>query len=175
MNSIASKAEVVHLGTKLASEIPLELNPGLSGNTQWTQAVYEVLRALAQERQWKIYPEEKPYKGEYLCDFTLFEEGYGCRIACESQWSFGIGDNNAKVDWAFDKLRGVKADIKLFVFEGSDEEWPDMRDAYLRDNAQLSVDESFLILHWKGDRFIKSWWKPNCNGQQDHEIRFTEF
>jgi hypothetical protein len=174
MSSIADKVYVIDLGTSLALEIPELVANDPDKNTTWTSAVYEALKKYAKQKDWKIYPEEKCYKGEYLCDFTLFEEGYGCRIACESQWSFGIGDNNAKVDWAFDKLRGVKSDLKLFIFEGSENEWPTIRDNYLKDYAQLSVDEAFLILHWQKDHFIKSWWQPKKNGQQE-DICFEEF
>jgi hypothetical protein len=172
MNSIAHKSFVIEIGTFLASEIPMN-NP--DGNTEWTLAVYNALKKFAKKKNWKIYPPEKCYKGEYLCDFTLFEDGYGCRIACESQWSFGIGDNNSKVDWAFDKLRGVKSDIKLFIFEGSDDEWPTIRDSYLLDNAQLSINEAFLILHWRNNQFIKSWWQPKENGIQKGAIHFETF
>lgn len=175
MNSIANKAYVIDLGTKLGLEIPALIRNGSDDNTAWTLAVYKALKTLAKEKEWTIYPEEKCYKGEYLCDFTLFEDGYGCRIACESQWSFGIGDNNAKVDWAFDKLRGVKSDIKLFIFEGSENEWTTIRDGYLKNSAQLSTDEAFLILHWHQDRFIKSWWQPITNGKQTEAINFEVF
>jgi hypothetical protein len=175
MESIANEETVCRLGETFAAEIPKRVDPASKSNRDWTIAVHAVLKEYAQTENWKIYPEERPYKGEYLCDFMLFEDGYGCRIACESQWYFRIGDNNAKVDWAFDKLRGVKADIKLFVFEGADLEWRGICEGYLEENAQLSVKEAFLILYWKDGDFIKSWWQPQCDGRQNGKICFVDF
>jgi hypothetical protein len=138
-------------------------------------AVYDALKNYAKDKGWNIYPEKTCYKGEYLCDFTLFENGYGCRIACESQWLHWSGNNPTKIEWAFEKLLGVKSDIKLFIFEGAESEWPAICDKYLTDYAQLSVDEAFLILHWQAPHFIKSWWQPKKNGKQEESIHLEEF
>jgi hypothetical protein len=86
-------------------------------NGAWTEAVYQSLTAFKREKGWKIFPPVKCYLGEYHCDFMLFEDGYGCRVACESQWQT-FRSNADELKWAFDKLRGVKSDMKLFIFEG---------------------------------------------------------
>jgi len=49
------------------------------------------------------------------------DERLGPRIACESE----LG-NIGKINWSFDKLGGVKADIKILIFE-----WPSRDDQKL--------------------------------------------
>jgi YD repeat-containing protein len=74
---------------------------------------------------------ERPYAGEYLLDFVLWETGYGPRILCESQWQHLFGQLEA-IEWAFDKLRGVKGDIKVLIYErepGADSTQPPNEDA----------------------------------------------
>ena len=93
----------------------------------------------------------------------LFQKGYGPRIACESQWWHSWGDHYGKLDWSFDKLRGVKADIKVFIYEGEPHQWEEIRQRYLADYALLSPDEAFLLLTFN-KRFQASWWKPSRPG-----------
>ncbi len=71
MKSIASSQEINELAQFLAVDIPAHAqapNPGA-----WTAAVFGALAKLANERSWKLYPEERPYKGEYLTDFMLLK------------------------------------------------------------------------------------------------------
>jgi len=156
METIANRERVLAIGTMLAIQIPILANMSTS-NRVWTRAVYEALKAYSRTMPgWQIYPPDKCYTAEYLCDFTLFEDGYGRRIACESQWSHWAHSQLIDMKWAFDKLRGVKADIKIFIFEGEEKNWKEVRDCYLKRYAQLSTDEAFIALHWKGDHFEKS-------------------
>ena len=120
MTSIATRDRVVELGNLLAEGIP-RLAADSKSNRDWTKAVYELLKDYGSRRGWIIHPLDKCYAGEYLCDFTVFEKGYGCRIACESQWLTWRSNDQADLEWAFDKLRGVKGDIKIFVFEGTEQ------------------------------------------------------
>ena len=137
------------LGRRLEKDILVRANHSKS-YADWTQAVYESLKAVANDEEWQIYPQERKCLGEYLCDFMLIQSDYGCRIACESQWQHSSRKYRGDLDWAFDKLRGVKSDIKLFIFEGTRDQWQGIADLYLRDNTQLSTREAFLLLRWEG-------------------------
>jgi hypothetical protein len=175
--SIANLEYVTKLGRALAKDIPLLANDSKS-NRDWTRAVYDALRKVRDEEEgWDIYPDNRCYAGEYLCDFMLFEKGYGCRIACESQWANWTGKGNQDLHWAFDKLRGVKSDIKLFIFEGSAEHWKKAIDEYLMNNAHVSANEAYVALHWNFEtkEFEKSWWKPRIGGIQRGPIAFEKF
>ena len=176
MNSVANEEFVRELAEYLAVEIPSRAQNS-QRFTEWTRAAYEALKTFSAKRNWTIHPEDRIFTGEYLCDFTLHEPGYGCRVACESQWMHWRGEHQNTLDWAFDKLRGVKADVKLFIFEASEEQWKRTVEAHLLDYAQLSTDEAFLALHWHGleNRFAKSWWKPTANGCQTEAVKFQTF
>jgi hypothetical protein len=131
-----------------------------------TLAVHNALQVHAQNNGWRIYPELKPYVGEYLCDFMLFEKGHGCRIACESQWTNVRGHHLADIEWAFEKLLGVKSDIELFIFEGSEDDWLAVQSKYLVNYAQLTTEKVFVLLRLEHGKFSKSWWLPHKNGRQ---------
>lgn len=174
--SIANFEYVAQLARTLAQDIPSRADDSKS-NREWTRAVYDALQEVAKPHKWKIYPEERCYAGEYLCDFTLFEDGYGCRIACESQWANWMDRRQQDLHWAFDKLRGVKSDIKLFIFEGSAEHWQKAIDEYLLNNAHVSANEAYVALHWNFEtkEFETSWWKPSIGGIQRSPIVFEKF
>lgn len=174
MNSMATSDFVFELDTFLAKDIPKRAAKSIS-NRMWTEAVYKSLTHFCERYRWSINPKERCYVGEYLCDFTLHEEGYGCRVACESQWQHWNGSHQAGLEWAFDKLRGVKSDVKLFVFEGTEEEWQGVINAYLTNYAQLSPSEAYLSLRWQGNQFVTSWWKPKQDGKQTIPINFESF
>ena len=175
MTSIATKGDVSELAKHLCDRIP-KLAEQAKSTGGWTVAVYDAFREYKSARQgWRIYPETKAKKGEYLCDFMLFEDRYGPRIACECQWWHRWGDHLDKLGWAFDKLIGVKADVKVFVFEGETQEWERIRRKYLTDYALLSPDEAFLILKFEESErgFHASWWKPSRYGvHTEDEINF---
>jgi len=141
-------------------------------NGPWTAAVFKSLQEVASARGWKIFPEEKPYRGEYLCDFMLFEIEYGCRIACESQWWWDT-DPLHGLEWAFDKLRGVKSDLKLFIYEGNDGDLESLVSKYLERNAQIAKGELFLALRWSKDHFENHFWIAPLDGVQPGTIEFT--
>jgi len=142
-------------------------------NGAWTEAVYQSLTEFKQRKGWKIFPPEKCYLGEYHCDFMLFEDNYGCRLACESQWQT-FKSNVCDLQWAFDKLRGVKSDVKLFIFEATDT-WKDDIREYLEGYAQLDPVETFVFMRWNQNRWERSWWKPAFAGVQTEEFRPIEF
>jgi hypothetical protein len=77
MNSFETKSHALALGAALAKEIPERAAGSISAGA-WTKAVYDSLLAHTQNQQrWKIYPEVKPYLGEYLlrtqtCCFPCF-------------------------------------------------------------------------------------------------------
>jgi hypothetical protein len=141
-------------------------------NRAWTEAVYGSLMTFRQERGWDIFPSEKCYRGEYHCDFTLFEKGYGCRLACESQWQT-FRSHPDELEWAFDKLRGIKSDVKLFIFEASDS-WKDEIRKYLEGYAQLDPSETFVFMRWNAAYWECFWWKPTVVGKQTEAFSPTE-
>lgn len=139
----------------------------------WTSAVHKALVEFGKGggRGWVTFPTEKPCKGEYLCDFMVFEPNYGCRIACESQWDHG-SDQAWALDWAFEKLRGVKSDIKLFIYEGKPTALDVIAQKHLVNYAQLDPHEVFLALRWNKPSFEARWWTPATKGLQT-EARFV--
>ena len=178
LKSIADKEHVTDLARQLSSRIPVIAN---LPNTPygWTGAVWTAFNELAQAKKWTLYPGKQPYKGEYLLDFVLWEENYGPRVVCESQWQHRISGMPA-IDWAFDKLRGVKGDIKVLIFEcpmkGDATRPPDnvMRivEPYLKELSLLSDGEAFLLLHFANKGKRAHWWKPTRQGNPN-KIRFT--
>ena len=160
-----NSAEAIELGNFLAERIPFKAKSNLKAKP-WTQAVFEALREFSEKKSWELHPSDRPYVGEYLCDFTLFEKCYGCRIACESQWNHGDSKHESDLSWAFDKLRGVKADVKLFIFEGTEDHEKSVLGEYLQNYAQLSPEETFILLRWTGSTFVGSWWTPEIAGAQ---------
>jgi hypothetical protein len=173
MTSIATKIDVSELARHLSARIP-KLAEQAKSTGAWTEAVYQAFIEYKNCRpSWEIYPNAKAKKGEYLCDFMLFEQGYGPRIACECQWLHRWGNHYDKLQWSFDKLIGVKGDIKVFIFEEEEsQQWEMIRQAYLAGYALLSPDEAFLILKLDGG-FQASWWKPSRPGaHRQDEITF---
>jgi hypothetical protein len=95
MHSIADAKTVTDLSREIQTQLPglSKQYPGVptkSGRKEYTYAVYEFWKRYAQEKlgspsAWKIYR-------EYLTDFMIFEEGYGPRIACESEWGPRYGE-----------------------------------------------------------------------------------
>ncbi|SEB40875.1 hypothetical protein [Terriglobus roseus] len=159
----------IALAEWLTREIPQRA--AKDNNGAWTEAVFESLKEFALEKGWKIFPEVKCYQGEYHCDFMLFEHGYGCRLACESQWQTHRSDVG-ELKWAFDKLRGVKADVKLFVFEGTDSWQDDIRE-YIEGYAQLDPVETFVFMRWNEKSWKRYLWKPQVRGIQN--VGFSPF
>lgn len=172
--TIADREFVQDLGRYLSQGIPKGADKAIAFKP-WTVAVHEAFRTFGAKRGWSVLPTEAPYAGEYLCDFMLADPQYGIRVACESQWLHSQGSHQKTLDWAFDKLRGVKADVKVFVFEGSEQEWQKTVASYLLGYAQLSTDEAFLALHWRKDHFVRSWWTPSTTGLQQGPIVFEAF
>ncbi len=170
-----AKAEVVRMlespGASTTASSQLERDnqilKRLDTCSPWTLAVHQALKQFGkeQEGEWDIFPKERPCKGEYLCDFMLFEKNYGCRVACESQWDHGA-DLAWEIDWAFDKLRGVKSDIKLFVYEGAEKHFRAAVEKHLVEYAQLEPTEVFVALRWKKPSFEASWFQPVKSGIQ---------
>jgi hypothetical protein len=58
-------------------------DPKQKSNKDWTSAVWNHFSKFANSRKWELFPKAGPYKGEYLVDFIIFDQGYGPRIAIE--------------------------------------------------------------------------------------------
>lgn len=112
---------------------------------------------------WKIYPEEKPYKGEFLTDFAIWESGYGLRIASESQLH-ERKQNQTRVESALDKLLHVRADIKVLVFEDSHENGgllEHLHRNFLTNYLRFEAAESYLFLQLDGEKVKPYIWCPS--------------
>jgi hypothetical protein len=120
-NCLATKDDAIALAKRLQEKLPklAEAYPKTeTGRTEYTKAIWKFFseECTNYDPEWTLYPKAEPQKGkvfgEFLNDFSLFDERWGCRIACESEW----GDID-RVYWGFDKLRAVKADIKILIFQ----------------------------------------------------------
>jgi hypothetical protein len=121
--------------------------------------------------EWVLFPATPPSKGrvvgEYIVDFTLFDPKLGCRIACESEWA-----DIDRIDWAFDKLRSVKADIKILIFQ-----WDHTEDGQLPTLVMERIRpylanthhhhpnrEHYLLLQWQEETARIFLWTPQQPG-----------
>lgn len=145
----------------------------------WTQAIWDALKELAKSLRFDLYPGNKPYKGEYLLDFVLWEPDFGPRVLIESQWQHWKLDNLEAIGWAFDKLQGVKGDLKVLVFEWdglNDDHLPSEVLAKLRERMcryQLnSPSEHYLLIWFSGAESEVFEWSPTQTGSHK-EVRFA--
>ncbi len=183
VQSIATKDFAVELLRRLHKEISISTP---TTNRQWTDVLWKFFNKYKSGRRpkWTMFPKERARKGEYLVDFILFEEGYGPRIAVESEWQYWRHKKPLdRIDWAFDKVRGVKADVKLLVYEwktppSSGEPDRQVRKRivqYLENYALLTPKEAFVFLQYTGDRPYGYWWQPRHEGiHSEEEIKFQE-
>jgi len=144
----------------------LSATPGNSGsgtNKEWTRAIFEALVALGKDFNLKIRPTDGPYKGEYLVDFVLWDEGYGPRLACECQWLHWRHPGKEGVGWAFDKLRGVKSDLKVLVFD-ADFEVESIFRSYLLGIALHYTTEQYIFVQFDDSKAKAFSWTPLHNG-----------
>jgi hypothetical protein len=73
----------------------------------------------------------------------------------------------------FDKLRGVKADIKVMIYECQSDDLEGKFRSYLADCALIGPDEAFLFVKFDGQRASAFWWKAERKGPFDKtEIAF---
>ncbi len=89
------------------------------GKGVWTKAIWTCFDRLRASLGpgWSLYPPSLAKgtvraDGEYLVDFMLMDDRLGPRTAFESDF----GDIS-RIDLAFDKLRGMKSDIKVLILE----------------------------------------------------------
>lgn len=173
MKSMANLENIAQLAARLAVEVP-RLSEKYShmrtrsGRKEYTNAVGEFWNDYAVHRErgtakWTVHT-------EYLTDFMLFEENYGPRIACESEWGASVGE----VEWDFDKLCGVKADIKVLIHENRK---GDLLKALARNclaaNSLITRGEGFLVVKFNGDKTDSRCWIPGRRGPfEADEIRF---
>ena len=160
MRSMANKARVFELAHLIGKRVPAL--SGEFGRPAYSGAIkvfWEEFRAGQEDAQkWHLYPNAT--EGEYLADFMLLEDGYGPRIACESELAPRGGD----VEWDFDKLRGIKADIKVLIHQCDSKELMDKLKTYLADNALITRDEAYLLVKLCRDKTESHWWKPEREG-----------
>jgi hypothetical protein len=167
----ATHEDAIALAKDMASALPnlAKKNPATrTGRTEWTRAIWRYFdEQFRQKYGWDLYPKSEPIKGrvdgEFVTDFSLFDNRRGYRIACESEW----GDID-RIDWAFDKLRSVKAELKILIFESGhtdEEEFPleigkRIRN-YLANCGQHNVGREFyLFLQFEEERSRLYLWEP---------------
>ncbi|MBS1821698.1 MAG: hypothetical protein JST61_06950 [Acidobacteria bacterium] len=152
------------------------------GRKEWTKAVWQYFEDFrkTKEPQWTLWPQELPksgkVKGEYLTDFSLCDEYIGYRIACESEW--GGFD---RIKWAFDKLRAVKADLKILIFEEphtKDDALPKRIEEEFSSSLAMSGHhhpghEVYLFIQFDQDKSKLFFWEPTTSGPSSQkDIRF---
>jgi hypothetical protein len=105
---LATREEAIEIGKQMQKELPVLAKnhpPTKSGMSEYTKAIWDFFEKLRNANDWGFSPATPPIrgrvKGEYLNDFSLFDDRLGNRIACESEWG-DLGD----IRWAFDKLWG---------------------------------------------------------------------
>jgi hypothetical protein len=187
--NFAQKSDVEHLVRFFKEHLSIEAekisltHARSEGREPWTKAVWHCFDILRREMwpDWTLYPDQPARgagraKGEYLADFMLMDDKFGPRIACESE----LG-NIGKIDWSFDKLRGVKADIKILIFEMTftdDAMLPEsvskMISGYLANHAHFLPNEYFLLLQLSGNKTRSFVWEAIERGPYTvDQIRFT--
>lgn len=179
LTSYAQQSDIEYLGRFFAEKLSKEatrvagghMHP--NGKEPWTKAVWHCFETLRVElgAGWTLYPKDPgkgpgKAKGEYLADFLLMDETFGPRIACESE----LG-NAGKCDWSFDKLRGLKADIKMFIFEmgfTENDSLPppieSMVTGYLSNHAHFLANEHFLLVQLSFGKTRCFHWEPTIRG-----------
>ena len=188
LSTFASAADIEYVARFFTERMRREAerisndHPRPDGKNPWTRAVWHCFDALRSELgpTWSLYPRELGEgsgrtKGEYLVDFMLMDRSIGPRIACESELG-KIRD----IDWAFDKLRGVKADVKVLLFEfdfTDDSKLPptvgDIVTGYLSKHGHFLPDEHFLLIQLTGDKARSFVWSPAQRGPYHaNEIKF---
>jgi len=186
--SIATKPFIESLLNDLTKALS---GPELRRNKDWTDAVWYFFSKFTSNGQsksrksdeWDFHPKSRSSGrgGEYLVDFILLENGYGPRIAVECEWQFWRKDALRSIDWAFDKLRGVKSDIKLLIHEwrvpptagGPDQKLRERIVQYISDYELISPNEAFVFLQYNGGAAYAYWWKPRRAGShKKNEIKF---
>jgi hypothetical protein len=166
MKSIAGKSFIQELASRISRDLPKLsaecLDRTSSGTREYTWAVGQFWEEYRRGKGpgWTLYPQGGGTSGHYLVDFILFDKAYGPRIACESEWGRGWQD----VVWDFDKLVGVKSDVKVLIHEcGSKELMGGLKDA-ISGNALISSSEAFLVVGFEGEKSQAHWWIPDGSG-----------
>ena len=154
----------------------------IGSSRDWTQAIWDSLKNLAEERNLAIHPTEGPYKGEYHLDFTLWEEGFGPIVGVESQWlHWRQKDPLDSVGWAFDKLQGIKCDLKVFIFDWDGlnaRKLPPKIVQRLRDSMceyqMNSTSEHYVLIWFSGPYSEVFEWRPIRTGKHSpRELTFS--
>jgi hypothetical protein len=172
--SLATRDDVVAIGRQMREQLPIlatKYQQTNSGKTEYTKAIWEYFEQLRKNYGWIMSPATPPIrgrvKGEYLTDFALYDGILGNRLACESEW----GDIGC-IEWAFDKLRAVKADIKVFIFQ-----WGHSRDGKLPAPIEKIFKSSlascghhhpgheiYLFMQFDGEAATLFLWEPIVSG-----------
>jgi hypothetical protein len=185
---LATREDAVAIGRQLRKQLPAlskVQDSTTSGRTEYTRAIWNYFDQLRSkyEPPWKLYPETEPkrgkVKGEFLIDFSLFDERLGCRIACESEWEVDVG----RIGWAFDKLMAVKADLKILVFQMKYEDGAPrlpnrleerlVRDALNACGHHHPGHECYLLMQFDHSESRLFFWEPKHSGPYSSgEIEF---
>jgi hypothetical protein len=180
-NALATQASSVSLAEDMSKKLP-ELakiyteqhGKTKSGKKEWTNAVWQYFEDFRKTEGWALWPKEAPIggraKGEFLTDFSLFDETFGFRIACESEWG-----NLQCIKWAFEKLAAVKADTKVLIFERThteDGKLPTKVEELLKERLASCGHhhpghEVYLFIQFDHDNSRSFFWEPLQSGRPE--------
>ena len=131
---------------------------------------------------WSLYPKAigrgaGKASGEYLVDFMLMDETFGPRIACASE----LGKIQS-IDLALDKLRGVKSDVKILLFEddfdakgGLPPKIAELARQQLAKSGHYLPSEYFLFLKLSQNECKCFMWSPPSRGPfREEDVSFAE-
>ncbi|HZL27491.1 MAG TPA: hypothetical protein VFC39_13280 [Acidobacteriaceae bacterium] len=184
LNRSVTRQDAVQLAVDMRLRLPemAKKHPATdSGRSEYTRAIWNYFDENFQRKYgWTLYPDTEPKKGrvagEFMTDFALFDNKRGFRIACESEW----GDLD-HIDWAFDKLRAVKAEIKILVFQRghgstdllSEEVAKRIRPYLAKCGHHHAKHEFYLFIQFDGDNAKLFIWEPTEDGP--FEVEQIEF
>lgn len=182
-----NREEAIQIARDLGKQLPqLVKQKSVSGRTEWTKAIWCFFKKMQEDYPtWILYPSGEPIKGrvagEYMVDFCLYDPQRGIRIACESEWG-DIG----RIDWGFDKLRSIKADLKILIFQASHspiDGVDEAKDIFARIESYLCSShhhhrdrEFYLFLQWDHDQVKLFRWEPEHEGPfKAGEVKLIDF
>ena len=183
-SKLTTREEAAALGKDMCDALP-GLAEGFGASKSWkkeyTRAVWRYFDDLRKTKtpHWILWPKHPPtggkVKGEYLTDFSLCDDELGYRIACESEWG-----GYKSIEWAFDKLRAVKADTKILIFQDRHNvngRLPDRIQRLFTTNFAKCAHhhpghETYLFIQFQGNKPRLFVWTPSECGPCDvNDIR----
>jgi hypothetical protein len=182
---LATREEAIAIGKQMHNQLlalSQKYQKSDTGRIEWTKAIWDYFDCLRTNYDWGFAPENQPTygkaKGEFLTDFALFDERFGNRVICESEWG-----NIGRIQGAFDKLREVKGDLKIIVFQfkfEGERRLPDKLERLFKQSLASSGHhhpghEFYLFIQFEGDESRLFLWEPISSGPfSEGEIKIEQ-